>query len=458
MNYKSTLYKIHRIVGICVVIPTILWVLSGIMHPFMAHWFKPSIPKSEIESFELPIQTMQRIDSICLKNNITDFENIHFIKLNQEFYFQFQLNQDSNVYVNAKTERILDNGELIYAKSLAQYFLDDPESNIQNVEKITHFTDEYKEVNRYLPVWKISFDRDDKIDVYVETSSSKLATFNTTSRKIFIWIFGNFHTWEIFSKAPQLQKIFILISSGFIFIMALSGLIIYAFAWKKFSKQNIRNSRKSHRMWGISSALFMFMFSFSGFYHAYSEHETSKEFPKPRFSVSDFQDLNLSELTSKRITSLDLCKIENKNTFRIGLKGDKKPQYFTFSGNEIQNGDEKLALEIAKKLHQKPDSILEKTLITKFEGEYGFVNKRLPVYKIMFQSPLKETYYIETRTSKLASKVNNSSRKEGYSFAFLHKFHFLDGLGKNTRDIVSMLAAFSLLIVAVKGLKVFLKK
>ena len=193
MNYKTSLYKIHRIVGICVVIPTILWVVSGVMHTFMKHWFKPSIPKTEIESLELPIHSLQTIASVCQKNNITEFENIHLIKLAEEFYFQFQLNQDSNVYVNVKTERILENGEIEYAKSLANYFLDDPTSSIQNVEKITQFTDEYKEINRYLPVWKIRYDRDDKIDVYVETSSSKLATFNTAARKIFIWIFGNFH-------------------------------------------------------------------------------------------------------------------------------------------------------------------------------------------------------------------------------------------------------------------------
>lgn len=89
--------------------------------------------------------------------------------------------------------------------------------------------------------------------------------------------------------------------------------------------------------------------------------------------------------------------------------------------------------------------------------EYGFVNKRLPVVKLEYNSSNSITYYIETSTSRLASVVSNSTRYEGYSFAVLHKFLFLDWAGKNIRDFITVFSALGLLAVSVLGLILFIK-
>ena len=49
-------------------------------------------------------------------------------------------------------------------------------------------------------------------------------------------------------------------------------------------------------------------------------------------------------------------------------------------------------------------TLLETKVITDFENrEYGFVNKRLPVVKLAYDTPEKTTYFIETSTSRLAA-------------------------------------------------------
>jgi hypothetical protein len=104
------------------------------------------------------------------------------------------------------------------------------------------------------------------------------------------------------------------------------------------------------------------------------------------------------------------------------------------------------------------DAEVEKaSLVTSFAGEYGFVNKRLPVVKLAYDTPAHTTYYIETTTSRLSTKVEDHNRREGFSFAFLHKYSWLDFLGKNARDGVMTAAAASVLVVSVLGLLVFLK-
>jgi hypothetical protein len=103
--------------------------------------------------------------------------------------------------------------------------------------------------------------------------------------------------------------------------------------------------------------------------------------------------------------------------------------------------------------------LLETKVLTDFESrEYGFVNKRLPVIKLDFDTPKKTTYFIETATSRLAAVIENSDKVEGYSFAIFHKFLFMDWAGKNIRDLTMVLAALTILVVSILGLVLFLRK
>ena len=113
----------------------------------------------------------------------------------------------------------------------------------------------------------------------------------------------------------------------------------------------------------------------------------------------------------------------------------------------------------AEKTSLEETPLLETKVLTEFESrEYGFVNKRLPVIKLAYDTPEKTTYFIETSTSRLAAVIENSDKIEGYSFAIFHKFLFMDWAGKNMRDLTMVLAALIILIVSVLGLILFLKK
>ena len=118
----------------------------------------------------------------------------------------------------------------------------------------------------------------------------------------------------------------------------------------------------------------------------------------------------------------------------------------------VESSDEpQVSLENAK--------LLESKVLTDFESrEYVFVNKRLPVVKLASATPEKATYFIETGTSRLAAVVKSSDMVEGYSFAILHKFLFMDWAGKNIRDLTMVLAALTILVVSILGFILFLKK
>ena len=54
--------------------------------------------------------------------------------------------------------------------------------------------------------------------------------------------------------------------------------------------------------------------------------------------------------------------------------------------------------------------------------------------------------YIDPADAAVAAVTSDLDRAEGFSFAYLHKAHWVDFLGKNARDAI--LAGFALMIFA----------
>jgi hypothetical protein len=105
----------------------------------------------------------------------------------------------------------------------------------------------------------------------------------------------------------------------------------------------------------------------------------------------------------------------------------------------------------------RPDSLGATTLVTRFEGEYGFLNKRLPVWRVDTNAPGHPRYYVELGTGALASRVDDLDALEGYVFSVLHKCHVGD-IPKDLRDGLSASFALGNVIVALMGMVLFLRR
>jgi hypothetical protein len=511
---KQKMYKWHRTLGIITLIPVIFWTLSGLMHPFMAHFFKPTIAN---ERFDIkPIDKTQltfSIQEVLAKNKITEFKNFRIVSFDNSTFYQVKTVKEELIYFNTLDAKKLENGDQKYAHWLSRYFLDDQKSAISKTDVVTEFTSQYKYINRYLPVYKITFNRPDGMEVYVETVSSKLATYNPKSRQFFIWFFDTFHNWA-FVDAISNNSIRIIVMIAFlsiIFFSALSGIFIYGLFWKQFKKTDSlapkKGLRKYHRQIGIWVSLFTLTFAFSGAYHATTKWESytlDKMVYEPVFKTKNIRtpsntiDLDWTRLENLSVITLNdsiyyRCQLAlTKNKSYINPKVDSKSKdgkkenpksevlyintatnkatpnldlgYAKFLAYYFYEGEPKAACcemegGSTEKSSLENTPLLETKILTDFESrEYGFVNKRLPVLKLAFDTPEKTTYFIETATSRLAAVIENSDKVEGYSFAIFHKFLFMDWAGKNVRDLTMVLTALTVLIVSVLGLILFLRK
>lgn len=509
---KKNMYKWHRIIGLITIIPVILWCLSGLMHPFMAHFFKPEIANEKLDT--TPIDKSQlhySIQEVLQKNGISKFKNFRIISFNNATYYQVKTVKNELFYFNTVDAKPLANGDQKYAEWLSRYFLDDQKSTIKNTEILTNFTSQYKYVNRYLPVYKLTYDRPDGMQIYVETVSGKLATYNPVSRQIFIWLFDTFHNWAFVDAISNnsLRIIAIILFLSIVVFSALSGILIYGFLWKQFKR--IDNSapkkglRKYHRQIGIWVSIFTIAFGISGIYHAITKWEPytlSKMVYEPTLKIDEIKVAPQNISTDwNRLENLNLIRFNDSTYYRCQLtvkeknnevveKWDKKknPKTEIVYVNAITNKVRpKLDFEYAQFLslyfsgvapkaacceaegmsESESESeptlentrLLETKMLTDFKSrEYGFANKRLPVVKLAYDTPENTTYFIETSTSRLAAVITNSDRLEGYSFAYLHKFVFMDWAGKNIRDSIMVLADLAVLIVCILGLILFLKR
>lgn len=493
---KRRIYKWHNIIGLITVIPVILWCLSGLMHPFMAHWFKPTIPHEVFFSKSIAKDKIIRpISDILSQNKIDSFKKIRVIQLNDSAYYQVKINNTDWLYFNTQSGHLLPDGDKLYAEFLARFFIEDSSSKILSIKQQTDFSQEYKYINRLLPVWKVSFDRPDRMDVYVETSHSRLGTFNPASRKIFLWIFDNFHNWSFLNSITNntLRIAVISILLLIISFSAISGLVIYGIMWGKFKKPKSNNKRsilqKYHRQIGIIFSLFTITFALSGLYHAIqkiSPNILPKMVYEPVIKPDNVtKKIDELPLEWDRFINFSIIKIKKEYWYQIFYQKDNdNPAQIVYfdanSGNNIPNGDFIYAEFLANKfasLAQNTDSsdcceltgnsgestfsakLLGTDIVRSFEQrEYGFAFKRLPVIRLRYDTPEQTNYYIETSSSRLAAKVENANRLEGYSFAIFHKFLLMDWAGKDIRDITTLLADMGVLAACLLGFILYLKK
>ncbi|MEA5401892.1 PepSY-associated TM helix domain-containing protein [Arcicella sp. DC2W] len=516
---KRNIYRWHRIIGLITMIPVIFWCISGMMHPFMSHWFKVKLAHEFVKPEAVnQAQIKLSLQEVLNKNEITEFKNFRIVNFNNQTYYQVKRVSNRLAYFNATDAKMLENGDKKYAEFLARYFTEDQNSAIKSIEEITDFDEEYAYVNRLLPVWKVSFDRADGMDIYVETEQTRLANFNENRRKAFLWVFRTFHNWDFLTKiSNNTLRISIMISFlAIIIISMISGLVIYGFMWGKFKKPRNANDkvgilRKYHRQIGLWVAFVTFTFAFSGAYHATKKltpDERIKYFYQPSIKTADLQTANLAlPLDWTKVSNLSLATIDDKLYYQVFTKSEekgawkkeqqdkaekmsetKKPDakpnvaYYDVQTASIlpdgimlhakalvghfieqgKTGGDPACCELGTSTEESEDestlpAIASTGYLTKFDKEYGFVNKRLPVVKLALATDNHLTYYVEPATSRLAAQIVDSDRREGLSFGVLHKFLFMDWAGKDIRDIATIFSALGVLVVSLFGFALFLK-
>lgn len=465
---KAKLYKIHRVLSLVIFVPVILWSLSGILHPIMANWFRVSpAQKTGITEMHSADSSRIAIQDLCLQNNINKAENIGLTYLEQEEVYQIKQNGIISYYA-AHSGNEIENGDELYAIKLARHYSGDSKAPISSIEKIKTYTDEYKIINRHLPVYKVSFDRSDGLEVYVHTESGGLGTISNNSRNVFLWCFSMFHNWNFLGSNQTFKSTIILLFSILVFFNGILGLVVYWKNRKAFRMQKKGNDklkpRKRHRKFSLFASIFLLAFSFSGGYHTIQKFDyvlLNNLVPQTSYNINEY-NFSIDEIINDcgPIAKLSLAELNNDPYLRVkDTSATNQFAYYNLNSKMwLENGDEKYAIERTLELSGfNEDDVKSTEFITHYTKAYGFINKRLPVYAVNLNSDDNLTYYIETSTGIPGAVQSDGGKLEVLSFLFLHKYHFLDFMGKGWRDLISSIASFSLVIISLTGFIIWLR-
>lgn len=495
---QRNIYRWHRIIGLITIIPVICWTLSGLLHPLMSNWLRPTIARESLPPVPVT-QPVVPLTQVLARQGLDSLRNVRLVRWQNQPTYQVLLGHPTAAprYFSAVTGAALPaDADQQFAGQLARYFLQDSTARLVAAERLTGFSTDYPFVNRLLPVWKLTFERAGVTTVYVETMPARLAAFNSPSRATFLRFFSWLHNWSWLEHLTNntVRVVVLLLVLGIILASTLSGLVIYGLLWGRFrqprnSQDQVGWLRKYHRAVGLAVALVTLSFAGSGAFHL-----SRKLHPDERLRFQHAPLLAVTALTTDltqlpldwpKVQQVALAELNGQAYYQVtalpaststpgsasGVSTGQPVEvvrvppvtyYSTATGQVLPSGTMHYARFLADafvaQADNRPAPVVENTeLIDHFEGEYGFVNKRLPVVKVAYTTPTKTTLYVEPGTGRLAARVENTDRYEGLSFAFLHKYHAVGRFGKNVRDTVTMLAAAGVLAVSLLGLWLFVK-
>lgn len=508
------MYRWHRALGLITVVPVIMWALSGLSHPLMSNLLRPAIAHETVPTPPLaPAALAVPVAQVLARHGLAAVQNLRVVQLHRQPTYQVTDFRGRLRYFGAATGQEVPDGDRAYAEDVARYLLADSTSAVASAERLTQFTGEYKFINRLLPVWKITLARPDGMSVFIETGQSRLGTFNNHARATFLWVFGMLHNWDFLAALPRPVHLGImLVFCTIIWLSALSGLVIYGFVRRKLrqprsAQDGVGWLRRRHRTLGLWVAFVTFTFALSASYHLLQKFTPDRRNDVARVSAFAATELAwpLPEaLAAAPVHRVSLVRVAGQPYYRLVSQGPAGPptvQYrSTRTGQPLPDGELRYALELGEefmtRLHGEappatatgagedgalpdcctPPSLTAETavaigppaagpaaslaspeLVTKFAGEYGFVNKRLPVVKLAFAGPGHPALYVEPATGRLAALVTDGDRREGLSFAVLHKFFLMDWAGKNIRDAVAIFSALGVLVVTLYGCVLLLR-
>ena len=256
---------------------------------------------------------------------------------------------------------------------------------------------------------------------------------------------------------------------------------MYGFMWKRGTLQAGHLAlRRWHRTVGIFVSLSALLFVVSAEWHLLGSErrtvspEIEGHISSPQIALPDvvrhggWGKINLLQVEGQPLYQLQSSRQkpaevsdsgEHNHSAKSHVDSGMQSIYVNAQGEIEKDAERKHAIWLAGQFSLiTADKEKEVSLVSKFEGEYGFLNKRLPVWRVDYDTPDHLSYYVETATGALASVVRDTGRAEGWSFAYLHKYHWLDFAGKDVRDFVMGLFGLGNLLIALLGLWMFTRR
>ncbi|QLG88662.1 hypothetical protein HQ393_10655 [Chitinibacter bivalviorum] len=454
--------KLAWVAGVAV----LFWGLTGVLHPIMSA-LTPAVQPLPAPA-ALPVGLMPvPVDTLALPQ--AKLQSVRLRMLGNVPAWRIGLvGEAQGRWFDARTGAALPLADQLEAERLARALVGDQHSALRRMELVTAFSRSYPSINKILPVWRVEFARDDGMVAFVDTEGARLASLSDRTKRTLMPLFSSLHTWSWASEPVKLFGITALL--GVALLSMGGGLAMYVIRWRKQTlKASQAKLRRLHRGLGVTVGVAGIVITASGLTHLWLQRPVPQvaapaplaELPALHHIGGQWRSLTAVNVDGVGYWLVDKARKDaTTNTsgghqHHAATPKSALPEYVNEHGIAQPGVAEKHAVQLVGAtagLALTAEAVKSVTLITTFGGEYGFFQKRLPVYRVDLANAAQSSWYVEAATGAFSSRVENADRFEGYLFANLHKWHWLDGLGKTSRDVI--LASFAALnvVLAVMGL------
>jgi len=438
----ARLTRWHRRLSLLAGVALLLWASSGLLHPLMS-WTNPrpaAFAPPVGEPLALPAQPPPALAA----------EPAGIARLlSQGGRTLWQLaspDRQQLRYVDARTGEEPPDADRVRAVQLARHYTGLQAEPLGEVRHIVAFDREYPAVNRLLPVWRVEFTDERGLTAYVHTGEDRLASLSDRRKRVLLALFQTVHTLDFLEGMEGLRMGLVLAAVGSVLATAMLGIGLLL---GRRGRPGAPALRGRHRLLAWAAWLPVLMFSVSGLFHLLRLSPLLQETP-PAVSRSVRGALAWpAELEGAR--SLTLLPLgQGAAVWRARFGPQSLALYDARSGARLAGGDAELARRLAG-----VGAAGTAALQAGFSAEYGFANKRLPVWRVEQPQGLA---FVDTAFGQLAAQVRPLDVAEQWTFSSLHKWQLLDFLGKAWRDAVLSAGGLLGLLAALFGLAIRLRR
>lgn len=409
----------HRQLAWLAAITVLLWAGSGLTHPLMsllgprAVQFQAPAPAQDA----LPVDLAAQLSAAAV-GPISGARRL--LWAGESWTQVWRAAEQPALYV--RDGRAVEARDGDYAEWLARHF-SGSNADVAEREWITQFSAQYPDNNRVLPVWRIRFDGG--LEVVVETAEDRLITLSDGRRRLLTLIFRQAHTLAFLDAYPRLRLGMISMLIGSLMAMTLLGIRM------ALTRGGRSPLRRAHRWAGAALALPLLAWTGTGLFHLWTYGLKPEEAP-PHREAALWEGGSVPPEGLRR-----LIRVEGDFW---GLDSD---------GQYVQ-GDRRLApAEMARRV-AGIETAVDVELLPRFSAEYGFINRRLPVWRVPDDQGV--VHFVDLSRAQRVTSVSALDRAELWSFNQIHKWQMADGLGRQARDAVMSAVALMLLLLAGAGI------
>ncbi|MBU6406511.1 MAG: hypothetical protein KGS44_05145 [Alphaproteobacteria bacterium] len=421
---------IHRKLAWVAGLVAVLWSATGFLHPVMS-W---TAPRPAVQAPPVQAVTLDGLmppATALAAAGVTETTLVRLVMVDGKPYWFAARENTQRTVLDAKTGTAVTGVEERHAIGLARHYAGLPDAEVETTRLITAFSTDYPSVNRLLPVWEVRVATPDGLTLYVDTGLDRLAAVTNDQRRVLLSIFQNVHTLKFLEPIEPLRLAAIFALIGTVIATTVFGATML---WRSRG----RGLRRVHTLAAWAALPLVAMFTLSGTLHLFVTSSLWAE-PAPRaspFAVSQLPPIPGAEpgITVNELTAAGgpLWRLQVEETG------------YYFGANAPDTDEDR-----ARALGGAPAEA-SVSRVTRFGDGYGFINKRLPVWRVDTQS---SAVFVDVREGLIAARPNETlmTRLEGWTFDNLHKWEFLNPLGRRNRDYATMAATAIVILVAMLG-------